>query len=149
MRGRGIGVGIGSDGVICNNTMDLFEELRVAALFDRARIGSDEAASSASELLRSLTIDGARVLGLENETGSIETGKSADLCAVDLSGSHIEPVHDIETAIIWSASATDIAMTMVEGEVLWQNDQLTRWDVDELRAAVREVPGVLSGEVSS
>ena len=145
MRDRGIGIGVGSDGVICNNAMDLFEELRCAALLDRARGVPAGAvpAPGARELLRAVTIDGACVLGFGEETGTIDAGKAADLCAVDLSGPHIGPVHDIETAVVWSASAADVSMTMVGGDVLWLDGRWTRWDLDGLRADVGRVPGVL------
>jgi len=155
MRRAGLAVGLGSDGVVSNNAMDLFEESRVAALFDRAiSFGSpaagardsgddDRSTPSARELVQLVTLDGARALGLDAEVGSLERGKRADLCAVDLSGAHSEPIHDVETAVVWSAGARDVVLTIVDGCVLFERGRLARWDREALAERLRNTAAKL------
>jgi 5-methylthioadenosine/S-adenosylhomocysteine deaminase len=152
MRRHGVRVGLGTDGVVSNNSCDLFEEARCAALVDRGRLAglsgssgkSSDAPPTAREILQLLTLDGAAALGLEGEIGSIEAGKAADLCAVDLSGPHVQPLHDVETALVWSASARDVVFTMVEGEVLWADGKLARCDEAALAVEVRRIAAKLA-----
>lgn len=148
MLSAGLTVGLGSDGVVSSNTVDLFEEARTAILFQRARRHDDVAgtptAPDAREALRMLTIGGARALGLEEETGSIDVGKCADLTAVSLSAPHMQPIHEIESTIVWSASARDVVLTMVEGEVLYERGRVLRLDEELLRREIQAIPGKLA-----
>ena len=142
MLAEGIRVGLGSDGVICNNTCDLLEEARFAALLQRA--GSEEDYPSAGDFLRLMTLGGAEALGLADDIGSIETGKLADLCAVGLEAPHLQPVLDVEATVLYSASARDVVLTVVEGEVLYDGKSLARSDprsLEEPLAAIRRKLG--------
>jgi 5-methylthioadenosine/S-adenosylhomocysteine deaminase len=135
----GARVGLGSDGVICNNTCDLLEEARFGALLQRARGEGNSLA--AGDFLRLATLGGAEALGLDEDIGSVEKGKLADLCAVNLDAPHLEPVLDVEAAVLWSASARDVILTVVEGEVLYDGKELRRLDPAFLReplGAIRE-----------
>ena len=123
---EGARVGLGSDGVVCNNTCDLLEEARFGALLQRA--GGEEDILGAGEFLRLATLGGAAALGLDGDIGSIEEGKLADLCAVNLDSPHLAPVLDVEAAVLWSASARDVILTVVEGEVLYDGRELRRLD---------------------
>ena len=123
---EGARVGLGSDGVVCNNTCDLLEEARFGALLQRA--GGEEDILGAGDFLRLATLGGAAALGLDGDIGSIEEGKLADLCAVNLGAPHLEPVLDVEAAVLWSASARDVILTVVEGEVLYDGRELRRLD---------------------
>jgi 5-methylthioadenosine/S-adenosylhomocysteine deaminase len=138
LRAAGIPVGLGTDGVVSNNALDLFEEARACVLLDRAlsRGCGPDALPAAADVLKMLTLGGAEALGLDREIGSLDVGKRADLTAVDLSGPHVEPVHDVETALVWSASARDVTFTMVGGEVLWIEGRLTRLDTEALRSGL-------------
>ncbi len=123
---EGARVGLGSDGVVCNNTCDLLEEARFGALLQRA--GGEEDILGAGDFLRLATLGGAAALGLDGDIGSIEEGKLADLCAVNLDSPHLAPVLDVEAAVLWSASARDVILTVVEGEVLYDGRELRRLD---------------------
>jgi cytosine/adenosine deaminase-related metal-dependent hydrolase len=107
-------VGLGSDSVASNNTMDLFEEMRFAVLVQRAarrRIG----VLSAHEALDLATRGGARALGLDDEIGTLEPGKRADLCVVALGGLHSAPAYDPYSALVYAASAADVVCTYISG----------------------------------
>jgi cytosine/adenosine deaminase-related metal-dependent hydrolase len=123
MRAAGIAVGIGSDSVASNNRMDLLEEARLAHMFQRSRLQSP-VALPATELLRAVTLDGARALSLEGRIGTLETGKDADLCAVALDAPHVQPIHDPLAALFFAARASDVVLTAVRGRVLFHRGEL-------------------------
>jgi cytosine/adenosine deaminase-related metal-dependent hydrolase len=131
LRDAGVTVGLGSDSVAGNNRMDLLEEARLAQLLHRAGCGA-AADLPARELIRLATLDGARCLGLDGRIGSIEPGKAADLCAIDLSGPHVRPVHDVEAAVIHAARGADTVLTMVEGRIVWRDGAPTTLAVGAL-----------------
>jgi len=108
-------VGLGSDSVASNNTMDMFEEMRFAVLLHRAaqrRIS----AFGAREALEMATLGGARVLGIADACGSLEPGKRADLCVVRLGGPRTGPHYDPASALVYSAGAADVLCTVAAGE---------------------------------
>ena len=113
---RGPRIGLGSDSVASNNTMDLFEEMRFAVLMQRARHHRIQSLS-AREALEMATMGGARALGLAAEVGSLEVGKQADLCIVSLEGAHMQPAYDPYQALVYSARASDVLCTMVGGAI--------------------------------
>jgi len=144
IRGAGIPVGVGADGTPCNNDLDGFEELRLAALLQTLEHGPE--AFSGLDALRMATSEGARVLGLEAEVGSIEVGKAADLVVLDaarpelLAASQVDP-HDLVT---FSASPAAVRHVLVDGELLVQDGRLTRLDLDEIRQrAADSLQGVI------
>ena len=88
---NGVRIGLGTDGAASNNRLDLFREMRHAALLAKVASG-DATVLGAHEVLRMATLNGAAALGLDDRIGSIETGKEADLCAVDLFRSRVSPL---------------------------------------------------------
>ncbi len=140
LRRRGVEVGLGADGAPCNNNLDGFLEMRLAALLQKVVAGPT--ALSAPEVLEMATIGGARVVGLAHEIGSLEIGKRADLIAVDLRGLHIAPEPEDGTAglisrLVYAARSTDVCLTMVDGRILMRGRQLLTVDADEIAAAAR------------
>jgi 5-methylthioadenosine/S-adenosylhomocysteine deaminase len=123
---RGISVSLGADGAACNNRLDMFTEMRTAALLQKALHGPEVV--PASRVLRMATIDGARALGLANEIGSIEVGKRADLIMVDLNQIHSLPFTEIVSALVYSAQATDVRTTIIDGQIVMRNRELTTLD---------------------
>ncbi|MEP7272202.1 MAG: amidohydrolase family protein [Acidobacteriota bacterium] len=121
----GIRVGLGTDSVASNNNCNLIEESRFALLLHRAQ---GNTAIDASQMLRMMTLDSARALGLESLIGSLEVGKKADLIAIDLSNAHNTPNYDPASAIIFSCSGRDCIMTMVAGRVLYEGGQVETID---------------------
>jgi cytosine/adenosine deaminase-related metal-dependent hydrolase len=131
MLAAGCRVGIGADGAPCNNRLDAFAEMRLAALIQKPRLGPD--ALPAAHALELATLGGARALGLENEIGSVETGKRADLIVLDLSGPHTQPEEgDIISRIVYSARAADVRHVIVDGRVVVKDGALKTADVTEI-----------------
>ena len=141
MRQRGICVSLGADGAACNNRLDMFDEMRLAATLQAIR--QAPGALKAKDVLWMATRDGARTLGLEDELGSIEPGKRADLILVDRDRAHLAPDADPWSTLVYAARGTDVRMTMVDGEILVDGFRLARLDGAEIAAeanvAAREV----------
>ncbi|HEX8129872.1 MAG TPA: 5'-deoxyadenosine deaminase [Pyrinomonadaceae bacterium] len=123
MLARGISVSLGADGAPCNNRLDMFTEMRTAALLQKMTHGAD--ALSARRMLRMATIDGARALGLEQETGSLEAGKRADCIVVELDRLHLTPRPDIVSATVYAAEAADVRTVLIDGRIVMRERELT------------------------
>jgi len=134
MLAAGCRVGIGADGAPCNNRLDAFEEMRLAALIQKPRLGPD--ALPAAHVLELATLGGARAMGLEAEIGSIEVGKRADLVVLDLAGPHAQPEDaDLVSRIVYSARAADVRHVIVDGRIVVRDGMLKTADVAEIRTA--------------
>ncbi len=132
---RGIRVGLGADGAACNNNLSVMEELRLAGLLQKFSRGA--ATLSAERLLELATIDAAKAVGLEEEIGSIEVGKKADLACFDLNHPSIQVAGSPAQQLIWSASPRDLVHTLVEGEFLVRDRKVRRTDAAELIKTAR------------
>jgi 5-methylthioadenosine/S-adenosylhomocysteine deaminase len=129
--GRGIRVAIGTDGAASNNDLDVLAEARAAGLL-AAGITGVPGTLIAADLLRMATLEGARTLGLGEETGSLVTGKSADLCCLDLSRPRTWPVHDVAATVVYSASSCQVTDTWVAGRRLLADGALLYLDEQEV-----------------
>lgn len=138
---HGARVGLGSDSVASNNVCDILEEGRFAALL--ARAGGDKLSSGemigAREVLFSSTVGGARAVGLDSQTGALAEGLQADLVVVNLNGAHQRPVHDAESALVFSSSARDVRLTMVAGKEIFRDGRMLSVDEERLSARMREI----------
>jgi 5-methylthioadenosine/S-adenosylhomocysteine deaminase len=141
MRARGIHVSLGADGAACNNHLDMFTEMRLAALLQAVTQGPG--ALTARDALAMATRGGATALGLDADIGSIEAGKHADLIVIDRDRPHLLPGLDPYSTIVYAARATDVDTTIVDGEVLVRGGRPVRVDLGEItadaRAAAREL----------
>ena len=132
----GITVALGTDGAASNNALDLLGEARLAALL--ANDGTENPSRVTSEqILESATLGGARALGLEAETGSIESGKAADLIAIDVDNPGLQPLFDAHAQLIHTAAANQVSHTWVEGKLLYENGSHIGLDVNEVVATAR------------
>src|ERR1700741_4218452 len=122
MLARGIPVSLGADGAACNNRLDMFTELRTAALLQKVMHGPE--VLPANRALRMATIDGARALGLAAEIGSIEVGKRADLAVVRLDRLHATPVEDVVSAVVYSAQPDDVDTVLIDGDFVLRDGKL-------------------------
>lgn len=121
---RGISVSLGADGAACNNRLDMFTEMRTAALLQKALHGPE--VLPAASALRMATIDGARALGLAKEIGSLEVGKYADVIVVDLNRPHSSPRRDdVVSALVYSAQPADVRATIIDGRIVMREGKLT------------------------
>jgi cytosine/adenosine deaminase-related metal-dependent hydrolase len=130
MREMGITVSLGADGAPCNNSLTMFEEMRLAALIQKPAHGP--AAMPATEVLAMATIGGARALGLGDQIGSVEPGKAADLLLLDLQtvGHPLrqDSMEDLASAIVHSGSAANVHSVMVDGQWLYRGREFLRLD---------------------
>jgi 5-methylthioadenosine/S-adenosylhomocysteine deaminase len=122
MLARGIPVSLGADGAACNNRLDMFTEMRTAALLQKALHGPE--VLPAARALRMATIDGARAMGLDNEIGSIEVGKRADVIVVDVSELHAAPTGDVVSTLVYSGQASDVRATIIDGQIMMRDREL-------------------------
>lgn len=123
----GVNVALGTDGAASNNRLDLWSEMESAALLGKL-IAEDPEALPAADVLRMATINGARALGLEQETGSLEAGKAADVICVRLSGAAMEPILDPVSQLTYCASRDNVSDVWVAGEHLLADGTFTRLD---------------------
>jgi cytosine/adenosine deaminase-related metal-dependent hydrolase len=141
MRDRGISVSLGADGAACNNRLDMFEEIRLAALIQSVR--KAPGALTARDAMWMATREGARALGLESDIGSIELGKRADLILIDRDRPHLAPDRDVWSTLAFAATGRDVRMTMVDGEVLVDRFELSRLDRHAITADARSAAETL------
>jgi 5-methylthioadenosine/S-adenosylhomocysteine deaminase len=124
MAAAGINVAIGTDGSASNNRLDMFEEMRLAALLAKA-VAGDAEAMPAHAALHAATLGGAAALGLEKRIGSISKGKAADLAAVRLSGPEMSPCYDPVSHLVYAAGRHNVSDVWVEGQHLLQGGTIT------------------------
>src|SRR5439155_10277167 len=135
MRALGITVSLGADGAACNNRLDMFEEMRLAAVLQAVR--SQPGVLRARDVLSMATRAGARTLGLEADIGSLEVGKHADLIVVDRDRPHMVPGPDPYSTLVYAARASDVRTTIVDGEVLVDEFTPVRLDRAQITANAR------------
>ena len=131
MRKRGIRVGLGTDGAASNNRLDMLMEIRTAALLAKAKAG-DASVVGAHEALRMATLDGAAALGLQDDIGSIDPGKSADLIAVDLSNLETLPCYDPASHLAYAAGREHVTHVWVAGQMRLEARQLVGLDTRDI-----------------
>jgi 5-methylthioadenosine/S-adenosylhomocysteine deaminase len=136
MLDAGLNVGIGTDGAASNNRLDMFAEMRLAALLAKGASG-DATALSAHQAIRAATLNGARALALEHKIGSLEPGKDADMVALRLDTLATQPVFDAASHVVYAAGREHVTDVWVAGEQCVAGGELTRGDTQELRARVR------------
>jgi 5-methylthioadenosine/S-adenosylhomocysteine deaminase len=127
--GRGVRVALGTDGAASNNDLDVLAEMRTAGLL-AAGVSARPGVLVAGDLLRMATLEGARALGLGESTGSLLPGKWADLCCVDLRAARSWPVHDVEAALVYSCSASQVTDSWVAGRRVLADGALPYIDED-------------------
>src|SRR5262249_47490842 len=124
----GVNVGLGTDGAASNNRLDLFAEMRLAALLAKGTTG-DATALPAHTVLAMATLHGARALGLENRIGTLEPGKAADITAVDHNAPELAPCFDPVSHLVYAAGREHVSHVWVAGELLVDNGRLTRLEL--------------------
>ena len=135
MRAKGITVSLGADGAACNNRLDMFEEMRLAALLQAIR--ATPGILTARDALWMATRAGARTLGLDDEIGSLEVGKRADVIVVSRDRVHLAPGPDPYSTLVYAARGSDVRATVVDGERLVDDGVPVRVDPLEVVATAR------------
>lgn len=138
----GVNVAIGTDGPASNNDLDMFEEMRLAALLAKVT-PQNPVAVPARQALTMATRNGAKALGLDAVTGSLEAGKYADVIMVDANPIHNSPHFDVTddnvySQIVYAAKSSDVRHTIIHGRVLMRDHKLQSLDVDAIKQEARE-----------
>lgn len=136
----GVNVGLGTDGAASNNTLDMFETMKVCALLHKAHRW-DPTIMTAQKVLDLGTINGARALGAEGEIGSLEVGKKADIILLNRRSPNLIPIHGSATVIsdlVYSASSANVDTVIVDGQLLMQGRQLSSLNFEEIQASSQE-----------
>jgi len=133
---KGVNIALGSDGAACNNNLDIFQEMRLAALIQKPQNGVKS--TSANIILDMATLGGAKALGLEDQIGSIEVGKKADLTILNLNKVHCIPADDIYSQIVYSANASNVKHVMIDGKWTVFDHQLTNLKEEDVISTVWE-----------
>ena len=128
---NGMNVALGTDSSASNNNLDMFEEMKAAALIAKEK-NSDAGAFGAQAALMMATVCGARAQGRAAECGMIKEGMDADLCILDFSAPHLIPCHNVLNGLVYSAKGGDVAMTMVRGKILYQNGKFPTIDLQQV-----------------
>jgi len=141
MFAAGVPVGLGTDGAASNNSLDMFETMKVCAILHKASRW-DPTILDAQKVLDLATIEGARALGVQDEVGSIEPGKRADIILLNRRSPTLCPIHGRDTVVsdlVYSASAASVDTTIVDGQVLMENRELRSLDLGQVTANTQEL----------
>ena len=149
MMARGVTVSCATDGASSNNNLSMMEEMTLLALLQKG-IEHNPELIPAKTAIKTATIFGARTLGMDAVTGSIEAGKQADIIILDTSGPRYCPRTDLVNHMVYSGSDADVVLTMVAGKVLYENGNITFADIEEIKAgaqrcALRMIGGKTGG----
>jgi 5-methylthioadenosine/S-adenosylhomocysteine deaminase len=134
----GVCVAIGTDGCASNNNLDLFLEMDTAAKLHKVST-LDPTALDAATVLRMSTIAGARALGLEKVTGSLEADKAADLIVVDTARPHLTPMYNPVSHLVYAVRGSDVGTVVVNGRVVMENGRLLSLDERRVMADVNRI----------
>jgi 5-methylthioadenosine/S-adenosylhomocysteine deaminase len=133
MRDKGLNVALGTDGAASNNSLDMFEEMKTAAI-----LASGDNPLTAMGALRLATRNGAKAQGRESEMGQIAVGMDADLILVDFDKPHLTPLHNAVSSLVYSARGSDVCLTMVRGRILYRNGEFLTIDREKVLYEARK-----------
>ena len=142
---RGINVALGTDGAASNNNLDMWEELRLAALL--AKVGGNPTALPAPEVLKLATINGARALGWE-DIGQIKEGMVADLIILNLDRPHLIPQYNLISNLVYAANSRDVETVIINGRIVMEEGEIRTFDEEEAKNKVKEISKKYRTQVS-
>ncbi|MBN2499603.1 MAG: amidohydrolase [Anaerolineales bacterium] len=145
LRAAGVTVGIGTDGAASNNDLDMWGEMRSASLLQKG-MQHDPTALPAPQAFRMATIEGARALGLEALIGSIEVGKRADLALVDFEKTHLNPVYDLYSHLVYAVDRSDVDTVLINGKVVMRERELLTIDETAVLTEAKAVGAKIKAE---
>jgi len=134
-RALGIAIGLGTDGAVSNNTLDLWEAMRLTAMGQKQLTGDAEKLTI-PQALTIATAESARVYGQPHELGDLEAGKLADIILVDLSGTHHYPLNSASASLVYNARASDVRTVICDGQVIMREREHLTLDKDEIIANI-------------
>ncbi|HIP39338.1 MAG TPA: S-adenosylhomocysteine deaminase, partial [Desulfocapsa sulfexigens] len=134
----GINVGIGTDGAASNNDVDMFGEMNTVAKIHKVAC-MDPTAMNAEQTLHAATLGGAEALGVDTDTGSLETGKKADIIVLNMNQPHLTPLYNIPSHLVYAARGADVVHSIINGRVVMQGRELQSLDEDRILARMQEI----------
>lgn len=134
---RGIPVALGTDGSSSNNNLNMFEEINLVAIINKA-VNMDAVSVPAKSALEMATINGAKALQWHNEIGSIEVGKRADMILIDMDKPHLYPQHNIISSLAYSVQASDVDTVIVDGKIIMEKREIKTLDVEKIKFMVEK-----------
>ena len=137
MLAQGMTVGLGTDGCASNNNLDLFGEMDMAAKIHKIQT-MDPTVTDAVTVLRMATIEGAKALGLEDITGSLEVGKKADVIVIDTHKPHLTPMYNPYSHIVYAARGNDVSHSIIDGRIVMEDRRLLTLDVADIIQKAKE-----------
>ncbi|MFB6297023.1 MAG: 5'-deoxyadenosine deaminase [Salinirussus sp.] len=143
---RGINVALGNDGCPCNNTLDPFTEMRQASLLGKVD-GLDPTVTPAAAVFEMATVNGARAAGFDR-VGRLREGWRADVIGLTTDVTRATPLHDVLSHLVYAARAADVQFTMVDGEVLMRDGEVTVVDADAVREEAQQTADDLDMEAA-
>ena len=138
LRANGINVALGTDGQGSTNTLDMFEEIKSAAYLQKV-IYQSATALSGEDVIKMATIEGAKVLGIDSEVGSLEENKKADIIIIDTNKPHLCPMHDIYSLLAYSVNGADVETSIIDGKIVMENRQILNADEQEIMRDCRRI----------
>ena len=132
----GVNICFGTDGPASNNTLDLWGEIRTAALLQKGFYENPEVLTT-MQAMEMATINGAKAYGLDKKLGSLEPGKRADIVIIDFDKSHLTPCHDVYAHLIYSVNQADVDTVLIDGKILMDDGELTTLDEEAIKEEVR------------
>ena len=138
LRKNGINVGLGTDGIGSTTTLDMFEEMKTAAYLQKVKT-KRPTSITAYDILKMATIEGAKVLGMEDEIGTLEVGKKADMIFIKTDKIHLCPDNDVCTNIVYSANGADVDSVMIDGNLVMQNRKMINLNEKEVMRQVKKI----------
>lgn len=138
MLAEGINVSIGTDGASSNSNLNFVEEMHLTAMIHKGN-SMNPLVVNAKEVIRMATVNGAKALGFENEVGSLEVGKKADLILVDTDKAHLTPLNNPFSAAVYSMQGSDVDTVIVNGEILMENREMSLVDEEKIKYNVNKI----------
>lgn len=132
MLNKGVSVALGTDGSSSNNNLNMFEEINLAAIINKA-VNLNAISVPAISALEMATVNGAKALGWNEEIGSIEVGKKADIVLIDIDKPHLYPHHNIISSLAYSVQASDVDTVLVDGKIIMENREVKTLDVEKIK----------------
>jgi 5-methylthioadenosine/S-adenosylhomocysteine deaminase len=138
LRKNGINIGLGTDGIGSTTTMDMFEEMKTAAYLQKVNT-MEPSSIQAYDILKMATIEGAKVLGMDKQIGTIEPGKKADMIFIKTDKLHMCPENDICANLVYSSNGADVESAMIDGKIIMQNRKMINLDEKEVMHQVKKI----------
>lgn len=134
---KGINVALGTDGPSSNNNLNMFEEIHLASIVNKA-VNMEATSVTAKDALKMATINGARGLNWDNEIGSIQVNKKADIILIDMDKPHLYPLHNVISALAYSAQGSDVDTVIIDGNIVMEKREIKTLDVERIKYQVQK-----------